>query len=59
MLSDLYTPTPGPRQSEVARVRTVAGTLFLPLSFLKGLYVTEFDVMPELTRARAASGWWV
>lgn len=38
----------GQRLNDVMQVLTVVSTVFLPLSFLAGLYGMNFDVMPEL-----------
>lgn len=45
---DLYLSSLSTRQNEVMKVLTVVGTVFLPLTFLTGLYGMNFDVMPEL-----------
>ncbi len=47
-LLDLYLSAVSTRQNEVMKVLTVVGTIFLPLTFLTGLYGMNFDVMPEL-----------
>ena len=47
-LSDLYLSALGTRQNEVMKVLTVVGTVFLPLSFLTGLYGMNFAYIPEL-----------
>lgn len=47
-LSDLYLSVVSYRGNEVMKVLTVVGTLFIPLSFLTGLYGMNFDNMPEL-----------
>jgi magnesium transporter len=36
------------RTNDVMKVLTIVGTLFLPLSFLAGVYGMNFDYMPEL-----------
>ena len=45
---DLYLSVLSTRQNEVMKVLTVLGTVFLPLTFLTGLYGMNFDHMPEL-----------
>ena len=41
----------GHRQNEVMKVLTLVGTIFIPLTFIVGIYGMNFDYMPEL-RAR-------
>ncbi len=45
---DLYLSVLSTRQNEVMKVLTVLGTVFLPLTFLTGLYGMNFEHMPEL-----------
>ena len=47
-LADLYLSALGTRQNEVMKALTVVGSIFLPLTFLTGLYGMNFDDMPEL-----------
>ena len=52
-LMDVYLSTLGQKTNEVMRVLTVISTIFIPLSFLAGLYGMNFDTshplnMPEL-----------
>ena len=47
-LADLYLSALGMRQNEVMKTLTVVGAIFLPLTFLAGIYGMNFDVMPEL-----------
>ncbi|MEM1054135.1 MAG: magnesium/cobalt transporter CorA [Bacteroidota bacterium] len=47
-LSDLYLSAVSMRQNEVMKALTVIGAVFLPLTFLTGLYGMNFDRMPEL-----------
>lgn len=42
----------GHRQNEVMKVLTLVGTIFIPLTFVVGVYGMNFDYMPEL-RMRA------
>ena len=52
-LNDLYLSSVSNRLNEVMKVLTVVGTIFMPLSFIVGLYGMNFDThypynMPEL-----------
>ncbi len=38
----------GHRQNEVMKVLTLVGTIFIPLTFVVGIYGMNFDYMPEL-----------
>ena len=53
-LQDLLNAEISNRMNEVMKVLTVITTLFVPLSFLTGLYGMNFENMPEL---RAANGY--
>ncbi|MBL3592178.1 MAG: magnesium/cobalt transporter CorA [Synergistaceae bacterium] len=45
---DLYLSSLSNRMNEVMKVLTVIATLFIPLTFLTGVYGMNFDYMPEL-----------
>mgnify|MGYP001300531704 CR=1 FL=1 len=47
-LHDLYLSSMSNRMNEVMKVLTVIATIFIPLSFLAGLWGMNFDHMPEL-----------
>ncbi|MDX1420930.1 MAG: magnesium/cobalt transporter CorA [Rubricoccaceae bacterium] len=47
-LADLYLSALSHRMNEVMKVLTVVGAIFLPLSFLTGLYGMNFAYIPEL-----------
>ena len=47
-LADLYLSALSHKMNEVMKVLTVVGTLFIPLSFLTGLYGMNFAYIPEL-----------
>jgi magnesium transporter len=52
-LMDLYMSSISNRMNEVMKVLTMIATLFIPLSFIAGLYGMNFDIespwnMPEL-----------
>ncbi len=47
-LGDAYANLLSNRMNEIMKVLTVISTIFIPLSFLAGLYGMNFDHMPEL-----------
>lgn len=47
-LQDLYSSEIGLRMNQVMQVLTIITTIFVPLSFLAGLYGMNFEYMPEL-----------
>ncbi len=47
-LMDVYLSSVGNRQNEVMRVLTIMASIFIPLTFLAGIYGMNFEHMPEL-----------
>jgi magnesium transporter len=47
-LLDLYLSSVSQRTNEIMKVLTVVATIFIPLTFLVGVYGMNFDYMPEL-----------
>lgn len=47
-LSDTYITTINYRMNEVIKVLTIISTIFIPLTFIAGVYGMNFDFMPEL-----------
>ncbi len=47
-LLDIYLSSVSNRMNEVMKVLTVFATIFIPLTFLVGVYGMNFDFMPEL-----------
>ncbi len=45
---DLYLSTVNNRMNEVMKVLTIIATVFIPLTFLAGIYGMNFESMPEL-----------
>jgi magnesium transporter len=45
---DLYLSSQSSRMNEVMKVLTIISTIFIPLSFLAGIYGMNFVHMPEL-----------
>ena len=47
-LQDLYLSTVSNRMNEVMKVLTIMATIFIPLTFIAGIYGMNFEYMPEL-----------
>ena len=47
-LMDVYLSSIGNRQNEVMKVLTIMASIFIPLTFMAGIYGMNFDNMPEL-----------
>ncbi len=47
-LQDLYLSSVSNRMNQVMKVLTIVGTIFVPLTFLAGVYGMNFEYMPEL-----------
>jgi magnesium transporter len=47
-LSELYLTSVSNRVNEILRVLTIISTIFIPLSFVAGVYGMNFEHMPEL-----------
>ncbi|SDS34593.1 magnesium transporter [Halopseudomonas litoralis] len=45
---DLYLSSVSKRTNEIMKVLTIFASLFMPLTFIAGIYGMNFDVMPEL-----------
>ena len=47
-LLDIYLSSASNRMNEIMKVLTIIATIFIPLTFLTGIYGMNFDNMPEL-----------
>ena len=47
-LQDLYLSTISNRMNQVMKVLTLIATIFIPLTFIAGIYGMNFEFMPEL-----------
>ena len=45
---DMYMTTISNRMNEIMKTLTIVATIFIPLTFIAGIYGMNFDVMPEL-----------
>jgi magnesium transporter len=55
-LMDFYLSTISNRMNEIMKVLTIISTIFIPLTFISGVYGMNFDHMPEL---RTRDGYFV
>lgn len=58
-LTESYRSAVSFRMNEVMKVLTVIGTIFIPLTFLAGVYGMNFHTFPELGMAWAYPAFWV
>lgn len=56
---DLYLSTMSNKMNEVMKVLTMFAAIFIPLTFLAGVYGMNFKYMPELGMRLAYPAWWV
>ena len=47
-LQDLYMSAVGNRMNEIMKVLTIMASIFIPLTFIAGIYGMNFEFMPEL-----------
>lgn len=47
-LTDVYMSSTGNRMNEIMKVLTIMASIFIPLTFLAGIYGMNFEAMPEL-----------
>jgi magnesium transporter len=57
-LLDIYLSNISNRMNEVMKVLTIIATIFIPLSFLAGVYGMNFDFIPELKWKWGYFGFW-
>ena len=58
-LRDFYLSSMSNRMNEIMKVLTCFATIFLPLTFLAGIYGMNFEDMPELKWGWAYPALWV
>lgn len=56
---DLYLSTISNKMNEVMKVLTIFAAIFIPLTFIAGVYGMNFEFMPELKWRLAYPIWWV
>jgi magnesium transporter len=57
-LTDTYMSSVSNRMNEIMKVLTIIGTIFIPLTFLAGVYGMNFHYFPELGKAWAYPAFW-
>jgi magnesium transporter len=57
-LTDTYMSSVSNRMNEIMKVLTVIGTIFIPLTFLAGVYGMNFHFFPELEMKWAYPAFW-
>jgi len=45
---DLYNSVVGNRMNDIMKVLTIFAAIFIPLTFIAGIYGTNFEYLPEL-----------
>jgi magnesium transporter len=58
-LTDLYMTALSNRMNEIMKVLTIIGTIFIPLTFIAGIYGMNFEYMPELQYRWAYPAFWI
>jgi len=58
-MHDTYLSSISNRMNEVMKVLTIIATIFIPLTFLAGIYGMNFEYMPELRWHWAYAAVWV
>jgi magnesium transporter len=58
-LTEIYLSTVSSKMNEVMKVLTVFASIFIPLTFITGIYGMNFENMPELKWAWGYPGIWV
>jgi magnesium transporter len=57
-IMDLYMNTASNRMNEIMKVLTIMSTIFIPLTFIAGIYGMNFEHMPELAYKWAYPAAW-
>jgi magnesium transporter len=58
-LTETYMSAANNRMSEIMKVLTLIGTIFIPLTFLAGVYGMNFHYMPEMNAPWAYPVFWI
>jgi magnesium transporter len=58
-LDDLYNSEQSNRANHIMKVLTIVSAIFIPLTFIVGVYGTNFEVLPELHYPHAYTIMWI
>ncbi len=58
-MMDIYLSTNSNKMNEVMKVLTIMSSIFIPVTFIAGVYGMNFDNMPELKSPYGYAGAWV
>jgi magnesium transporter len=58
-LTETYMSSASHRMNEIMKVLTIIGTIFIPLTFLAGVYGMNFHYFPELDKVWAYPAFWL
>ena len=58
-LDDLYNSEQSNRANHIMKVLTIVSAIFIPLTFIVGVYGTNFDVLPELHYPHGYTAMWI
>ena len=58
-LDDLYNSEQSNRANHIMKVLTIVSAIFIPLTFIVGVYGTNFDILPELHYPHAYTAMWI
>ena len=58
-LDDLYNSEQSNRANYIMKVLTIVSAIFIPLTFIVGVYGTNFDVLPELHYPHGYTAMWI
>jgi magnesium transporter len=58
-VQDLYLSSMGHKTNQVMQVLTIIATIFIPITFVAGIYGMNFEVIPELKWRYGYAGVWV
>jgi magnesium transporter len=58
-VQDLYLSSLGNKTNQVMKVLTIIATIFIPITFIAGIYGMNFKIIPELNWRYGYAGVWI